>query len=256
MNRTALIPLSVLLLVIIAATAIVAHYQKVLVQQPVTTFSDIEPQDGFLLKSDIFLSYNERPLIHNRTGSYKITEPDLYDSLVRAKKMLVRGKLSGAENELRTILVFYPKNAEATSLLAGIYCMAGEIKLANDMLRRLLKYDSYNATALENYGIIQEKQGHYSRAVSCLLKASLIEPDSPLLYLHISRVYCLMGKKGKAVDNFVKAHELLGKGIYPFTFTSAFDEIRYEPVVAEIMMKIRKGKKKQNLSREKAASGL
>jgi tetratricopeptide (TPR) repeat protein len=243
MNRTALIPLSLFLLVIVVATVGISHYEKELAEYDVIIGNDTltEGENFYSLNNYEGFVKNYQPPTRENIDIFQYNaqvKPSLYISLIKIKDLIVGGNMDKAESSIRTLIVFYPENVEALSLLAGIYSFTGKYDLADDLLKKILKLDPANSMAHENLGFVLEKQKKYRQALSSLLKASLINPDSPIAYIHIAKINSILGNKEKAMDNFAKAYELMGNSIYPFSFLPAFDNIRSMPLFVEIVEKI------------------
>jgi tetratricopeptide (TPR) repeat protein len=237
MNRTALIPLSLFLLVIVIATIIVSNYEIAFTNHDIIERENPAIGDGSFsgLIDHEYLSNNSSPIRKN-IGLFEenTQKPSLYISMIKAKDLIVAGKYNEAKGALRTIIVFYPNNIEALSLLTGIYSLSGNYEQSHDLLKKILKIDPDNFVAQENLGIVLEEMKQYNSAIASFFKASLINPKSPLSYIHMAKIYSILNNKEEAMDNFVKAYDLLGCRIYPFTFVAAFDNIRNSPLFIEI----------------------
>ena len=235
MNRTALIPLSLFLLVIIIATVVVSHYE-----------TDLTKNNNFNVEKNAddsmqgLMNHEElkRTALRVRKnidlfekGSLK---PSLYLSMIKAKDLIAAGKFSEAKSALKTIIVFYPDNIEALSLLTGIYSMRGNYNFSFDLLNRILNIDPNNYVALENMGLVLLEMKQYKRALVSFSKASIIKPNSPTSYINMAKIYSITDEKKYAVENIVKAYRLLGSNIFPFILMPAFDNIRHLPSFIEI----------------------
>jgi tetratricopeptide (TPR) repeat protein len=242
MNRTALIPLSLFLVVIVIATVTVSYYETVFSSRHNIIHRDKTIdiyKNYYTLKSRENIVWDRHfPVGKNiKIFQKSLDIPSLHISMLQAKKLISVGKFDEAENLIKTVLVFYPKNIEALSLLTGIYCFSGKYNLSDDLLRKILVIDPDNFAAQENLGIVLEKQKNYTCALASFLRASLMKPESPLAYIHMAKINSILGNKKEAMDNFAKAYELLGYRIYPFTFISAFDNLRDIPLFIEIVEK-------------------
>jgi tetratricopeptide (TPR) repeat protein len=184
---------------------------------------------------------------------------NLLYSMMEAKKMLVSGNIRESENTLKTVLIFHPRNIEALSLLAGIYYISGRYERAEESLKDVLRFSPNNYSALENLGLVLEKQQEYDEALISFKKASFVNPQSTLSLLHIAGINSILGKRGKALEYFYRAYEILGNKILPFTFDPAYGNIRDMPLFMAIIRKagmdLEVGNIKQPVSEKKAPEG-
>jgi tetratricopeptide (TPR) repeat protein len=239
MNRTALIPLSLFLFVIVIATIIVSNYEIAFTNHDIIERENVniaKVNGSFPELTDHEHLLTASSPVRKNIGLFErnTQKPSLYLSTIKAKDLIVAGQYKEAEGALKTIIVFYPDNIEALSLLTGIYTLTGKYEQSYDLLKKILKIDPNNFVAQENLGIVLEEMKQYNNALASFFKASLINPKSPLSYIHMAKIYSILGNKESAMDNFIKAYGLLDSRIYPFTFTSAFDNIRNIPLFVEI----------------------
>ena len=230
-NRTALIPLGIFLVVLVLATMVVAHYEKVFVENtiinrakaiPIKENGTVFDLDEIVIKSDV------------EPSGKRNLKPEIYASLLEVKSLLVEGKVNEVENMLKTLLVFYPNNVEIMSMLSGVYSVKGEYNSAEYLLNRIMKLEPENYVASENLGIILEKKSDFKSAVASFFRSSLIKPDSALSYLHMSKLYSLLNNNSLSIEYLNKAYEILGNNIFPFLSSPAFNNIRNTPEFIKI----------------------
>ena len=163
-----------------------------------------------------FNSFNHNNEAHYPSGSVNITLPQnmislmdfsneesnsfatrnlnirLYYLLGKGKVNLAKGDYKKAENELRTLLLFYPDNKTILSLLGGVLYTAGNYEQAHDIFLIMLENNPNDPLARENMGLALEKQQKYSEAIEEFLRASLLRPESASMYLHLAGLYSIV----------------------------------------------------------------
>jgi len=161
--------------------------------------------------------------------------PNLRQSLEQARYLLSVGDPDKAEDTLRTLLIFYPEDFDALSLLGGILYSAGKYDDAVATLRRRLRVAPDAGGAHEDLGLALESSSRGQEAIAEFLKASALSPGSARASLKLAGIYSLMGDRDKGVKHFADAYAILGPGILPFAFDPCYANLRNTPQFILIM---------------------
>jgi type IV pilus assembly protein PilF len=110
------------------------------------------------------------------TESGNLPKPKPADERVQAHLDLARGYLEKrdvmkARRPLEQALEIDPTSIDANVLMAAVYQVEGEYKLADESYRRALRYGPDSAMARNNYGSFLYSQGRYEDARKQLLVA-------------------------------------------------------------------------------------
>ncbi len=227
MNKP-IVQLVVFLFIVIFATFVLLRFDTFHLNKAV----QVDNEMGMLLPQ------NKPVLIglgNQQSTEQKNSEINLYRFIGRVKTDLAKGKYNKAENDLRNLLLFYPKNRTVLSLLGGVLYSSGNYEQAHDMFMIMLKNDPDDSYSRESMGIVLKKQGRYSEAIEEFLYASLLKPESASMYLHLSGLYSIVDSKKRAIYNFAKAYEIIDVNIIPLSFDPAFDNIRSMPTFINII---------------------
>lgn len=176
------------------------------------------------------------------SGGGKNEVPDSAKTLAKVRKLLAGNKLERAEDELKTLLVFDPDNADALTLLGGILYYSGREKEAETVFRRQIKINPQDHLAYNRLGSALAKQKRYKEAIESVATAIGLEPGSGEAQINLAGIYSITNNKTAALEHFRKAAELLGSAILPLSSDSAFDAIRSTPEFQEILSQARRKK--------------
>ena len=149
--------------------------------------------------------------------------------LAEVKSLLAEGNEAGAENILRTILVFEPDNIKALSLLGGLLYYSGRYEEAEFIFRRQTQVQPSLYMAFRRLSSSQAKQGKLDVALDSGTLALTINPDSPEVNINLAGLYSLTGNKELAIQHFKKAYEKFGTTILVLASDTSFDNIRETP---------------------------
>ena len=122
---------------------------------------------------------------------------NLRKNLTIIRALLAEGNIEEAQNNLRTLLLFYPENKTVLSLLGGIYYLSGEYDRAKNIFGRIITLYPEDILARENIGLIFEKKGEYDKAINEFIKVLTISKESPIPYLHLAGIYSVINKKNR-----------------------------------------------------------
>lgn len=162
------------------------------------------------------------------------------EQLMLARKYLAAGRTDLAEDKLRTILVFYPENMPALTLLGGILFYSHRYSCAELIFRRQVRIAPKNYLAYNKLGSVLAKQKKFDEAIENALLAVGIKPDSGEAQINLAGMFAVVGEKEKALKHLSKATGLLGSAILPLTDDSVFDKLRDTPEFQEIISRVDK----------------
>jgi tetratricopeptide (TPR) repeat protein len=154
---------------------------------------------------------------------------NLRKKLTVVRALLADGNIEEAQNNLQTLLLFYPNNRTVLSLLGGIYYLSGDYANAKNIFSRIINLYPEDILAGENIGFIYEKTGKYDEAINEFIKVLAISKESAIPYLHLAGIYSVINKKQKAIYYFQIAHSLLGNKIIPISYDPVYNNIRNMP---------------------------
>ncbi len=180
---------------------------------------------------------HKAPLTRKQRDSY-IPESEKY--LEDAKNHLSTGKENEAEDVLRTLLIFEPDNAQALSLLAGIFYYSQRYAEAEIIFRRQVKLNPDNDAVYNHLGSALARQGKMKEAIKMTLKAAEINPKSSDAQINLSSIYASNGDTEAAIKHFLLAYQLIGYRILPFSYDPAYDKVRSSPEFQEIISRAKK----------------
>lgn len=161
--------------------------------------------------------------------------PNLRQGLEQARYLLSIGEPDKAEDTLRTLLVFYPDDFDALSLLGGLLYAAGRYDEAVSTLRQRLRVAPDVADAHEDLALALESSSRNQQAIEEFLKASALSPGSARASLKLAGIYALLGDRDKGLKHFADAYSILGSGILAFAFDPTFANLRNTPQFILIM---------------------
>ena len=155
-----------------------------------------------------------------------LPEPDAVVSL--ATRDSAAGQYVHAEDQLRTALLFYPRDRRILSLLGTVLYLQRKYVDAEGIFRLMTQLDPDDTFAYSNLGAALAGQNRFQEAIVSARQVYQREPDSPTAALNLSGLYSLNGDTAEALDFFRKAYEKLGENILPLSYNSNFDNIRRE----------------------------
>jgi tetratricopeptide (TPR) repeat protein len=167
--------------------------------------------------------------------------PDISALVENAQKFLAADDREGAEDSLRTVLVFDPLNKSALSLLGGIFYRSGRYKEAEELFSRLVSIEKENdAPSLNHLASTLAKQGKYNEAIALCQKAIQKQPDFAEAQINISAIYAAAGDVQNSTRHLLLAYKLMGYGILSYSVDPVFDKVRALPEFQEIVERARK----------------
>ncbi len=230
-----LVPFIVFFALVILLTIVIANSRNV--QQPAHQAAPpAKPKAGLTLSpsKDLPLDIKRKPA--QRDGELFDQERlDMKRLLYDAVKEYEEGDVKGAEDKLRTLLVFDPGNIRALSSLGSMLFGQGRFKEAELFYRALAKADSGNASAFNRLASCLAAQKRYEEAIAFVEKAIEIYPDAGDAYVTLSGLYALSGKRQEALDSFKMAYAKLGERILAFSDEPSLDSIKDDPQFKDII---------------------
>lgn len=178
-------------------------------------------------------------------GQSIISQQELLQMVDDAMNLIENDRIDEAEDKIRTVLVFSPKNIKAITILGRILYAKGQFAAAEHLFRQQLMYSPQNASVLNNLGATLAQQQRYEEAINYVSQAAVISPDSPDIIINLSGIYALNHNRDKAVFYFAAAARLLGPGILRFSGDTCFDSIRNDRNFLAIINNVAKEVEKQ-----------
>ncbi len=133
----------------------------------------------------------------------------IMQKLGRAYSEVEDGRLATAETILNEILQ-HEQHPMALRLLGRIYYESGRFPEAEEVFRKLIDRNMFDAPAHNNLGQVLFRRGQYQEAL-CELKKSLeLNPESPMVHLNLSSVYTALKDQEAARRHFLEARKRLG----------------------------------------------
>ncbi len=129
--------------------------------------------------------------------------------LGRAYSEVEDGRLATAEVILKEILQHEP-HPMALRLLGRIYYESGRFPEAEEVFRKLIDRNMFDAPAHNNLGQVLFRRGQYPEALSELKKSLELNPESPMVHLNLSSVYAALNDQAAARRHFLEARKRLG----------------------------------------------
>lgn len=157
------------------------------------------------------------------------------EQLMLARKHLAAGHTDAAEEKLRTILVFYPENMPALTLLGGILFYSQRYSGAELIFRRQVGIAPKNHLAYNKLGSVLAKQKRFKEAIDNAAVAVGIKPDSGEAQINLAGMFAAVGSDKQALEHLRKAAALIGRAILPLTDDPVFDKLRDLPEFQEIL---------------------
>ncbi|MCP4180747.1 MAG: tetratricopeptide repeat protein [bacterium] len=227
MKKTSFTPLIIFLFIVVLGTFLLVNWGYFYPKNKPNKRSD---------NTLYTLSLKHSKKKHNNIAGVNPGIENLYYNKVNLRKnltiiraLLAEGDIEEAQNNLRTLLLFYPENKTVLSLLGGIYYLSGEYESAKNIFNRILILYPEDILARENIGLIFEKKGQYDKAINEFIKVLTISKESAIPYLHLAGIYSVINKKNKAIYYFQIAHSLLGNKIIPISYDPVYNNIRNMP---------------------------
>ncbi|MCK5843832.1 MAG: tetratricopeptide repeat protein [Victivallales bacterium] len=161
-------------------------------------------------------------------------------SLASARKLLASGLMDKAENELRTILIFYPENMRALTLLGGILFYSHRYTEAELIFRRQVRIAPKDHQTYNRLGSVLAKQKKFKEAIDNASTAVGMKPESGEAQINLAGMYAAVDNQKQALSHLRKAVSLLGRAILPLTYDPVFERLRELPEFQEIILKAAK----------------
>ncbi|MDD5599278.1 MAG: tetratricopeptide repeat protein [Victivallaceae bacterium] len=231
--KKSLVPLIISLSFIVLLTAIIVNTRPEM-RNPIVTDS-VPGQPGVIKLNKIKPVEIVQP--EDKVRNEEMSDEKILNMLLQAYSELDNGKISEAENKVKTVLVFQPDNGEALSLLGKIYYLKHDYKRAEMIFSRQVNLNRKSATAYNNLGQVLLKQKKYDRAALRFQVAQELDPESGLIALNLAGAYSKLGKKEEALASFRKAFRILGPRVITVASHPALDNIRDEKEFKDILKK-------------------
>ena len=123
-----------------------------------------------------------------------------FRGLVRAYKSM--NKLDGAESWIESYLAGNPDSSPALYASGYIFYLKKDMKKAEELFNKALKFDLKNALALNNLGAVRISQNLYVQAVNLVHKAIRINPKEPMFFSNLGTIYEKMGDPDMIVADY------------------------------------------------------
>src|SRR5258707_878121 len=88
------------------------------------------------------------------------------------------------------------------------YHQAGRLPEAEQIYRQILAADPQQADAWHWLGVLALQMGQYPLAAEYIVRATHFNPNMPVAYSNLGRVYRALGKIDEAVSSFRRALDL------------------------------------------------
>lgn len=228
-----LVPFIVFFALVILLTIVVTNSRSVPAQLPAPA---VRPKAGLTLGQvkESALDLRQKPSSKERDFS-SLERPDLRKMLFDAVRDYEEGDVKGAEDKLRTVVVFDQSNVRALSSLVAMLSGEGRFKEAESFAKLLAKADPYNASFLSRLAAVLSSQGKYEEAAACVEKAVELAPDSGESYVTLAGLYALAGKRQEALEEFRTAYAKLGERVLAFCDDPALDSIKEDRQFKDII---------------------
>ena len=102
-------------------------------------------------------------------------------------------KLNAAEFWTENYLGENPNSSLALYASGYVFYLKKNLKKAEELFKKALKYDNNNALALNNLGAVFLGQNSYAEAVSLVHKAIQVNPKEPMFFSNLETIYKKMG---------------------------------------------------------------
>jgi predicted O-linked N-acetylglucosamine transferase (SPINDLY family) len=126
-------------------------------------------------------------------------------SLKKAQSLHQRGKLKGAAEIYREILVASPGHPEALHYLGLIAHQTGQLEEAVQLLVQSIQADANNAVALGDLAGVLKDQGRFPQALQFYEAALALSPRDSGLHSNIGVVYGALNRQDEAVACYERA---------------------------------------------------
>ena len=123
-----------------------------------------------------------------------------FRGLVRAYKGMK--KLDEAESWVESYLGANSDSSFALYALGYIFYLKKDMKKAEELFNKALKFDLKNALALNNLGAVRISQNLYVQAVNLVHKAIRINPKEPMFFSNLGAIYEEMGDPDMIVADY------------------------------------------------------
>ncbi len=154
-----------------------------------------------------FPTYRRTATAAERQNSARLER--IMQKLGRAYSEVEDGRLATAEVILKEILQ-HEQHPMALRLLGRIYYESGRFPEAEEIFRKLIDRNMFDAPAHNNLGQVLFRRGRYQESLGELQKSLELNPESPLVHLNLSSVYAALNDQEAARQHFLEARKRLG----------------------------------------------
>lgn len=141
-----------------------------------------------------------------------------------AQVKMMKGDISGAEDDCIECLRLDPKNAAGLVLMGNLLSNAkGDDATAEKYYERAVEADDGSASAHANYGTLLLKRGEVMKAVTELRRSIDLDGSQAVARYMLAQAYVAMSDWHSA---WLVAHETLEKGMIGFEDSSNFERVR------------------------------
>ena len=123
-----------------------------------------------------------------------------FRGLVRAYRGMK--KLDEAESWVESYLEDNSDSSFALYALGYIFYLKKDMKKAEELFNKALKFDLKNALALNNLGAVRISQNLYVQAVNLVHKAIRVNPKEPMFFSNLETIYKRMGDPDLIVADY------------------------------------------------------
>jgi eukaryotic-like serine/threonine-protein kinase len=118
------------------------------------------------------------------------------------------GDQQSARREMKIALALDPGNTQTLIWQAQFYMNLNQWQVAETSFRRALQLRPNHWLAHNELGVLLQKQGRYTEALSEFRAASLVNPRNALALLNMGCMYLLLGRAGEASDRLRQSMKL------------------------------------------------
>lgn len=155
--------------------------------------------------------------------------------LGEAYTLYINNDFNAAEKRVHLLLRKAPRNLTALQLLGNIFFMQKKYDDAEKTFRTIIRIDSPRSINYNNLGQALAMQGKYFEAIPELKKAASLDPLMPQPHLNLAEIYIKMNHKKAAVKSLKKAISLSkNKNSIAIDF-NAFKALKDDPEFQQFM---------------------
>lgn len=168
-------------------------------------------------------------------GEKKKTTHSPVQVLHLAERDMDDGDFAGAEDKLRTALVFHGRNVKLYALLGKVLYLQEKYKEAEECFRQQAYLDPEDTVSLNNLSTALAKQKKYNEAIGTLRQLLKSEPRSSSALINLAGMYAVSGDKKNALFYFRQAYTVLGHRILLFAENRSFVSLRQEKEFIDVL---------------------